>query len=373
MFVIVHAQKLVFPSVLILALMLSYRAYQHRHLWRPTLTWLSAGTTLLLIGVSSTLVTKYSAWAHLILDATLYIGLLLIYWSIRHVLSGEPPPPSLLRSPSFLATVLVSALAIGLDTIRMISKDAFQTRKLPTLNYPRTFPADGLTIEWGAVVGYYLLHNLIQLIFVSLIIVTYVRTMQRHTDVTYLARRLICLLGFLIAAIGMVSVTIGIVAWTMSYTSIHATLIRVYQIGKICALVVIAFGFLVPHRWLIWMTTPVRQLVVERRQQQDLLVAYLHAKMTQITPAVRLVTDDERLGAIRVPIEISDARQLIWSQIARAQPITPRVEAEYLAQLLRAHRVIGAPGPHPPPPTRDRDVHRHNLATAWHLQRLLRA
>jgi hypothetical protein len=372
MFVIIHAQKLVFPSVLILALMVSFRAYQHGDRLHPILAWLSLGITLLLIGVSSTLITKSAPWAHLILDATLYIGLLLIYWSLRQVLSGVPPPRSVLQSRGFKATMLISALAIGLDAVRIFSKETFYpSRNLPTLNYPRAFPADGLTIEWGAVVGYYLLHNLMQLIFVSLIIVIYIRTMRQYTEITYLVRRLICILGFLILAAGMSSATIGIIAWTLSYTDIHKTLIRVYQIGKINALVVIAFGFLVPHGWLTWMITPVRQFIVLRRQRQDILIAYLHSKMTQITPVVRLATQDERLRAIRVPIEISDSRLLIWSQTVQVQPITPRVEAEYLAQLLRARSMIGTPGPHSPPPTRDHDVRRHNLATAQYLQRLL--
>jgi hypothetical protein len=166
-------------------------------------------------------------------------------------------------------------------------------------------------------------------------------------------------------------VTIGIVAWTMSYTAIHATLIRVYQIGKISGLIVIAFGFLIPHRWLNWMITPVRQIIAQRRRREDLLLAYLHGIMIRIVPGIQLAARDEQLRATRAPIEISDARQLIWSQIASAQPITPRREAEHLAHLLRVGTVISAAGPYPPPPTLNHDIRRHNLATARYLQRLL--
>jgi hypothetical protein len=373
MFVIVHAQKLVLPSVLVLALVLSYRAFQYRHLLYPMLAWFSAGTTLLLIGVSSTLLTKRYPWAHLVLDGTLYVGLLLIYWAIRHVLSGTSPPWPLVRSPSFIAVVFITALAMGLDAMRILGRPHFApSPALPTLNYPRVFPANGLSIEWGAVIGYYFLHNLVQLIFVISIIVTYARTMRRHTDLTYVARRLLCLLGFLIATFGMASVTIGIVAWTLRHTAAHATSVRVYQITKISGLIVIAFGFLVPHGWLTWIIRPASHLVARRQRQHDLLIAYLHGKMVQIAAGVQLATPDDRLRATRLPIEISDARQVIWSQTARAEPITPKVEAEHLDRLLRAGMVIISPGPHVPPPTRDRNVKRHNLATARQLRRLAR-
>jgi hypothetical protein len=102
-----------------------------------------------------------------------------------------------------------------------------------------------------------------------------------------------------------------------------------------------------------------------RRAQQDLALRFLHERMIQVVPRVHLPY--EELRSIRAPLEIDEAREVLWSHHPRTTPITARAEASLLQQLLADQRTIDAAGPYQPPPTQ-REPHAHNLAVAKLLQ-----
>jgi hypothetical protein len=89
--------------------------------------------------------------------------------------------------------------------------------------------------------------------------------------------------------------------------------------------------------------------------------------MIQIVPCVHLPYDE--LQDIRVLIEVSDARQVIWSHVPLTHPLTAREEADYLLSLLQQSIVMEAPGIYQPARTRKRNVLKHNLAVARRLKR----
>jgi calcineurin-like phosphoesterase family protein len=88
--------------------------------------------------------------------------------------------------------------------------------------------------------------------------------------------------------------------------------------------------------------------------------------MIRVVPLVHL--SNEAFRDIRAPIEISDARDVLWSHYPRTQPITARDEARLLRTLLRENVTLTPIGKHQPQETRD-PLTIHNLKVAKLLKR----
>src|SRR5690349_21212095 len=96
------AQYVAFALSIPVAAVVGYRAYHHRdHPRNMPVVWLSIGALLILIGQGSALLAAYSLWTHLITSFTAYVGLLFVYWALRHILYPAPPQTSLTNSPIF--------------------------------------------------------------------------------------------------------------------------------------------------------------------------------------------------------------------------------------------------------------------------------
>jgi hypothetical protein len=141
-----------------------------------------------------------------------------------------------------------------------------------------------------------------------------------------------------------------------------------YILSLILMAALVAGGYLLPDRFFRKVLGPIYAYdTVQQKRRQELL-GYLHQTMVQIVPSVQL--DCEQIQHLRVLIEISDARQVIWSQERRTQPITPEDEANHLLQLIRTHTGYEKPGEYPPALMHDRKVVKYNLAVARHLKSL---
>lgn len=194
----------------------------------------------------------------------------------------------------------------------------------------------------------------------------YWRSLQRYTNLAYMIRRLVCMLGF-------IAITCGIVLDLIQYLPVPiATLNVLLEPGSAIALsigfILVAIGFVLPQTWLIQAIGPLEQYVVYRQQRQYDQIRYLHQKMVQIVPGVHL--QNEHLRDVRMLIEISDARQIIWSLVPHEGLITPAEEAEQLFKLIRSQTIIDVPGEYIPQPTQQRNIVKHNIAVTKHLRRL---
>lgn len=196
----------------------------------------------------------------------------------------------------------------------------------------------------------------------------YWRSFRQNTNIPYMVRRMMCMAGMVCAAVSVgadatshvfapvLNPDLDLVLQTVSSTMIPITF------------TVLTMGFMTPHALLAWLLAPIERSVAYRQQRQQQQLSYLHRKVIQLVPSVQL--HNNQLLNIRALIEISDARQIIWSQIPRHTPITPRDEARLLFYLLQRSTVIIGPGPYVPPPINRRSVVRYNLAVAAQLERL---
>lgn len=90
--------------------------------------------------------------------------------------------------------------------------------------------------------------------------------------------------------------------------------------------------------------------------------------MVSIVPSVHLPC--QPIHDLRVLIEISDARQIIWSQQQHPRPLTPHEEARHLQTLVLTQTVLTTPGAYVPASTRLKKTIRHNVLVAKYLSSL---
>lgn len=360
------AQYVAFALSIFVAVVVGYRAYYHRdHARNMPVVWLSAGAIFILIGQGSALLAAYSIWIHLITSLAAYLGLLFVYWGLRHILYSTPPQRSLTNSIIFKIFLIFCIIAIALNTGRIITW--IPTDKESSLHYPVELDI-WPPFYWQFNTAFYFVHDFIQFVFLVLIVGLYTYTLNLYKNTAYLARHIICNTGFFIASVGVGAILLRIVFWSMGNDSQSLILIRTYQISKSIGSTTILIGFLTPHRFFVWTTKPIEDIKIYKQRQQYELLSYLHKKVIQTVPSVQL--HPSILYETRTLIEISDARQFIWSYMERSQPTTAKEEARRILELLNEHKVIDKPGPYLPPKMKIRNVSKHYCAVARHLRRL---
>jgi hypothetical protein len=119
---------------------------------------------------------------------------------------------------------------------------------------------------------------------------------------------------------------------------------------------------------LLKILVPVRYFELRRQRRKQILITYLHEKLTQVVPVVRLPFERGE-HSIRQLIEIGDARDILWSHKYHPAPITPTEEAELLFSLEQTNVTINEPGVYQPPVIQG-DVVQHNLMVAQYLRKL---
>ncbi len=199
-----------------------------------------------------------------------------------------------------------------------------------------------------------------------MIVRTYWTSLAVARSLTYRLRLLCGLAGFTMIAIGVSAVVLNLVVTYLHGAFYQQWLNELYHLSK-PVLGLLLFLHLVPESALSFLTRPLQRRATRHRQREDELLDYLHRKLVQIVPAVEL--RHEHLRPLRLLIEISDARQVIWSHVGGTAPISPADEAAHVLDLLRANKVIMSTGAHIPPATSN-DVRTYNLAVARHLRQL---
>jgi hypothetical protein len=215
-------------------------------------------------------------------------------------------------------------------------------------------------------VASYQLNYAIQLGLVVSMLWFYWKSLDYYTALNYLVRRVICLLSFFAAACSLLAMEANLLLFLFGCEHIRLPINQVVLVGEPVSLWLLVLGFTVPREVMERLVGPLESALAWQQWLQHDLLFSLRERMVQVVPHVHLTYNE--LQDIRVLIEISDARQIIWSHRASTHPIAAREEARYLLYLLQHGIVFTASAQYQPPMTRQHNVIKHNLAVAKHLK-----
>lgn len=215
-------------------------------------------------------------------------------------------------------------------------------------------------------VHYYLVCATLLFMYVLIIRLFWI-SLRQSKDLTYIVRRTLGLTTYTAAALCVMVSTIN-----LTLSVFYGDMYR-HQLNRIFYMIVPVLGLMpiiniVPQPVLAKIVQPLEHILVKRRERQQALLRHLHGTMVKIVPGVQL--QNEALRDLHMLIEISDARQMIWSQTQRTKPIAAKDEAQHLFTLCKHDVVIIGPGRYLPPPTRCQNIMQHNVAVAKHLKQL---
>ena len=330
--------------------MLGWRIYQDSNrISKPVIGNLLLGALLSLCTAGD---VGTGTWLHALSVASLHYSLFLIYCAVDQLLNNRCWPTTTRKL--FLVTTTVVLIGSTLDYLGRCSLDAFI--------YDASFPASRLCYVT------YHLNTGFRLTLLTFILLLYWRNLTQHSDPVYFIRRLICMLGFFIMTCRFFATEIMLIAVPFHDHLTRALLRQIYVIDLPLSLILLTIGFSIPGRLLSRLAAPISNYISKRRQQEHELLCYLHRKIVQVVPDVQLPYTQVR--DLRVLVEISDARQIIWSQEQVSGVMEPSTEAEHLFTLLEHGSVLHEPGIYPPPAVVHGTITQHYLAVAKHLKRL---
>lgn len=318
-----------------------------------TILRLLISSMLLLVMAISALPSPVPMWVYMIRVFCVQFSLLLVYITVDQSFNNKHYQ-SLLRSRHFL---VISGLAlVGLVLVYFRMRGLVQ---------PQSYQADRAWVYYSS----YLLNYSIYLYLLTRIILLYWRGLRPYRDLAYRVRLFVCMIGFSASAFSMFLLAMYDLL-RPSVSSLPKSLIHLGFVWSIItSIVLLAMSFIIPHALITRIVQPFEGVLIRRQQRRHAAIWYLHQVMTRIVPGVQL--HDQRLRDVRMLIEISDARQIIWSLQPHDIPITAEDEAAYLTRLLIKKEIIHSPGQYHPPPTKQPDIVKHNLAVARLLERKL--
>jgi len=281
----------------------------------------------------------------------LHSSFLFLYFASDQLLNNKPYLPLTRHRlfPLMLISISIGAILATLSRVRLeafLVEPAFKLIPLYVVSYLWNY---GL-----------------QLFFVIFTLKLYCQNLNRHTVLTYLVRRLICILSLLIAACSLLAIEGNLFLFLLGEKFFRLSLSQIIPAGETLAIWLLVASFIIPQDMMERIVQPVEASLAWRQWLQHDLLYSLHEMMIQIVPCVHLAYDE--MQDVRVLIEISDARQIMWSHVSSTHPITVKEEARYLRYLLEHNRIITAPGSYQPPTTRLHSVMKHNIAVAKQLK-----
>lgn len=330
-----------------------YRIIQDRDrtCW-STISKLLIGSLLLLIMAISTLPSPVPLPLYLVRVGCVQLSMLLVALAVEQSLTARSEP----RLRSRQLVVIGGIALLGLTLVYQREHGVPPTQD------------DQITRPW-AHYSSYLINYSLYLYLLGRIIRCYWRSLRPYQELPYLVRLVVCMSGFSASALGVVLLgLLDILGPTVDWLP-KRMLLAGFEWSMLTSVTLLTVGFVVPNALLWYLVQPCEWVRAWRQRRRQAALCYLHQAMTRIVPDVQL--HNPRLREVRLLVEISDARQMIWSRQAQTMPITAQLEAAYLAQLLRRNVVIDAPGEHQPPRTAQPDIVRHNLTVARLLKRQL--
>ncbi len=358
-----------FLTVILILLWIGYfgflayrkRAYMTRSV---TLKMLGGGGLSLYTGISHSISNAISidtlrfAFSAISVPVFHY-ALLLFYLAIDQLINSQAPHSTFKRR-LFWCTTLFALIVIVLTYLGRCDLDAFLRNG--------SFPSS--TVCYNS----YLLDTWFRSYLLALTIFSYWRSFRLHLNLVYIVRRCFGIASVLISLSYTISIEIALMLTLIWGDYYRAYLTYPRDAAYLLAMSLLSVGFLLPEPMLVHVLRPVSAYIQKKRGKEQELLGYLHKKMIQIVPGVHLQLLPEvqsqfkQLCDIRIPIEISDARQILWSRRQCQQLIAPEDEAKHLFCLLQQQIVIHEPGNFLPPHLRYRNVKKHNLVVAKRLQ-----
>jgi hypothetical protein len=300
------------------------------------------------------LINPAPLWLRLLRIPALHVGLLLSYSANIWLTTGKEH--RLGRSRVARLTVILSVIVVisgylSRDNLGVIFRNELFR---PTLLYYMHYGLGALVV-----------------LFLDLLIVgAFWQSIRQAKELTYRVRRMIGLVSMLAAVVYALVIVLELLLSVFGSSAYRVQLDLVFYLA-LPLTTLMPLVNIVPQSLLIRLVRPFENYTVRRQQREQQLIEYLHSRLIQIVPHVHL--HNEQLRHLRLDIEISDARGIIWSQTSHQWPLSPEEEAEHLNELLRDKRVLSEPGEYVPPTTKQRDVQKHNLAVAKHLKHLVSA
>jgi hypothetical protein len=351
-------QLATFPFILFWAISLAYRIYRKSGYVTamPVIIKLLISILFGTISLSSILIFFPSWWALPLGLICMHYCRMLAYFVMDHLINNKRFQPVFTHHVFWITNVLI-VIGVGLGYLSQDSWAAF-------INNTPTHPT------WAHYASGFFNYG-VQIYFFVLVLLLSWQSWQRNKELTYMVRRIGFIISALLAILGFLSSELSLLSSLFSLPLTHEQLKSIETSASFSMVWVLLLSFLMPQSFLVWLLTPVRRVLRWRQEQTNQQLRYLHQMIIQIVPSVQL--RHSQLNTMRWSVEISDARELIWSHIPYVQALTPRVEAGYLFTLLLQKTVIESPGIYRPAAVRGSSVTKHNRAVAKHLKRYQRS
>ncbi len=331
-------------------LFLVYKWYQKRHCSdMSVLRTLLPAVICFNIWVLVIMLQPLQLWQRIVAVGSAQYGAFLFYTATKLMLKSERPRP-IMRNKGFWIT----SLAIGIIVVFDIFLFGSTNLNLDRLGWPSR-------IETAS--GYFYL-----LVWDVLIIRIYREVLRRTTHLVDIARFGLCVLAFSLNFLGLLLIEANLLLIQLNHKEYLLPLKLIYYVILTAMATLIALSYILPEKFFVKVLYRISLHKDARQQQQQELLRSLHQTMVRIVPGVQLPC--KPVHDLRILIEISDARQVIWSLQQRLQPVTPREEAKYLLHLIDKNTVLTAPGDYSPAPTSRKNVIKHNVIVAKRLQKL---
>ena len=286
---------------------------------------------------------------HVWLGFTLPLGFLLSCFVIDEVLNAQHH--CLPRDPFFIGFALFIGLQALMASVRGDAGILF-------LDEPFQ-PTAG---NYVAHVFYFLT----MMVLAARIAAIFFQAGKRSTDSAYQLR---CFLGMGGYVLGTWNFGIALISLQILYMvgdQYRTFFTLVFNYGSVLVLFLVLLG-IAPSACIKVLSLPLMHYKERLTARRQAYLAYLHQRITQLTPGVRLPVPAS-LQATRYSIEIGDARDLILSHHP-PHPLNAAREAQYFANHLHRQDQITELGPFTPAPIR-RDVNAYYVLVAQQLQDL---
>lgn len=372
-------------AMALLALFLCVKFYRNRHTDKVLLlSWMVISSLSSLTFNLYRILSPVTLPIYAVQVSALLLTLVFAYFGLYHYLNDNPYM-NIFHMRLFRVVVIIGVVIILLSYFHQDSLESIGD--------------DGrFVFSWQFFVSNIIFYS--TLFYLELLVVyTYIANMKANTEITtFLVRRFICMVAFLVATIGnslLMIINLFIFAF---YTDIYFHDINVaFRVARTVCFVVFAIGMAMPNALLKHLAYPLERIRKARRKQYHQSLFFLRDILNTVVPGINRNIRDRVLrlypalsqretyyyAVIRCNTEINDARRIIWSYIDRTAPFTAKEEAEYIYRLLVDRMMFSEGGDHRPALPRYRsgdnniasisqeDITRHNVAVARHLKKLL--
>jgi len=340
------------PFVLTWFVYLGYRLYQdNAAMAKSVIVKLLVSIGLGLFAFNNILLTTDNIWWSLSGMAAMHYCRLLAYLVAEQLLGDRP------YQEVFMHTIFVRTTAFVIPGLAFLylSGDSFHS----------FMTNDPVSPNWAHYASGFINYG-IQTYLLGSLLLLFLKDLYHHRELVYTTRRSVLLLSACIGVSGTIASELNLVFSLFQNTSYRDQLNGISSIAGLLMVWLLVTAFLIPRSALIFMLRPLKQRLVQRQWEEYELLDYLHKMLLTIVPGIHL--RDASSQSLRILIEISDARQTIWSWIPHDASITPRIEAHYLSTLLAHRIVIYEPGKRQPPDIHTSNIVKYNMAVAKHLK-----